>query len=236
MPRWKGQLLCKTCWPPGRSCVAPNSRSPIAGAAFALRGQRFGIGNRRSQARGQAIAPPDDAQANAFFEAVRSLRLEVFLEYLQNGVHFDGRTLPVRGGKREQRQCVNAQVRRAPDDAPCRLGPRAVTFRAWQARAVAQRPLPSQMIATCSREPPSRVLRDPPEQMCCSMSMPAFSAANLTMYFTVQSRTEKILPLARRPDQRFHMIQVALQRPAPAAVSRYSVLGRRPSNDFVHTM
>ena len=48
---------------------------------LALRGQRFGIGNRRSQARGQAIAPPDDAQANAFFEAVGSLRLEVFLQY-----------------------------------------------------------------------------------------------------------------------------------------------------------
>ena len=54
-------------------------------------------------------------------------------QYPQDGVHFRGRTLPVGGGKREQRQRVNAQVRRAPDDAPCRFGPGAVAFRARQA-------------------------------------------------------------------------------------------------------
>src|SRR5208337_1466983 len=98
----------------------------------AFRSQRFRIANRRSQTCGQAIAPPDDAQANTFSEAVRSLYMEVFLQYSQNGVHFSGRTLPVCGGKREQCQCVDAELRRAPDNAPSRFRPGAVTLRAWQ--------------------------------------------------------------------------------------------------------
>src|SRR5260370_11629180 len=74
----------------------------------------------------QAIPPPDDAEPHAFIDAMRRFGEKVFVEQTQNGLDLGGRTLPIRGGKREKCQSVNADSRRSLNDAARRLRSRAV--------------------------------------------------------------------------------------------------------------
>src|SRR5260370_32507869 len=63
---------------------------------------------------------------------MRRFRKKVLVEQTQNRLDLGGRTLPIRGGKSEKRQSVNADSRRSLDDAARRLRSRAVTGGARQ--------------------------------------------------------------------------------------------------------
>src|ERR1700722_2624029 len=86
-------------------------------------------------------------------------------------------------------------------------------------RAVAQRPLPSEMMATC--RPGASANGVFVVMMCCvvrgSMFFTSFSAAGKSIinYSATQSRCAKkyaFLALARCANQGFHVVQVTLQR------------------------
>ena len=96
-------------------------------------GGGFGIGDGLAQRGGQAIAAADDAQAHALFDAVGGFGEQVFVEQAQDGVDFGGGALPVRGGKREERERVNADARRGFDDAARGFGSGAMTCGTRQA-------------------------------------------------------------------------------------------------------
>jgi len=99
---------------------------------FAVGGERLGIGDVFTQRRGQAVASPDNAQPNAFIEAVGGFGDKIFLKNLQDGRDLGGRALPVCGREGEEGEGVNPQVRRAADDAAGGFGSSAVAGRAWQ--------------------------------------------------------------------------------------------------------
>src|SRR5882762_10671796 len=125
-----------------------------------------------------------------------------------------------------------AMTRRA-DSAPAR----------WPAergkpREVAQRPLPSEMIATWSRGAGvmagcavgiGRTVR------CCMSMFFLRRGGSLVNYSVIQSeKTKKFwrLAFARRANQRFHMIQVALQCPTPRCRQAIFRLRQAPVERF----
>ncbi len=81
---------------------------------------------------GQAIPASDDAEPHAFVDAVRRLRQQVLVKQLQDRMDLGSGTLPIRGGKREKRQCVNAEAGRGFNDSPGSFGPGAMAGGARQ--------------------------------------------------------------------------------------------------------
>ena len=92
----------------------------------------FGIRDGLAQRGGQAIAAPDDAEPHTFVDAVVRFCKKVLLQQTQDGLDFGSGTLPIRGGKREKRQCMNAHAGRSLDHAAGRLRSRAMTCGARQ--------------------------------------------------------------------------------------------------------
>jgi hypothetical protein len=95
-------------------------------------GGGFRIGDGLSKCGGKAIPAADDAEADAFVDAVRGFGEEVFVEKAEDSRDFGGGALPVGGREREQSQCVNAKSRSGFNDAACSLGAVAVTGGAGQ--------------------------------------------------------------------------------------------------------
>ena len=85
--------------------------------AFALEGGCLRAGNSFAERQREAIPAADDTQPNARLLAMYRLCLEVMVEDLQNRRDLTGWPLPVRRGKREEREGVNPQVRGAANDA-----------------------------------------------------------------------------------------------------------------------
>src|SRR5258708_28832040 len=94
--------------------------------ASSVGGGGFGIGDGLAQRGRHAVAAADDAEPHAFLDAVRGFGEQVFVEQPQDGVHFGGWPLPVRGGKRKERESVNAEARRGLDNAARGFGSGAV--------------------------------------------------------------------------------------------------------------
>ncbi len=92
----------------------------------AVRRGGFGIRDRLAQRGGNSVAASDDAQPDAFFDAMRSFHQQVFVQKAENRIDFRGGALPIRGGEREQRKSMNAEARRRFDDSPGGFGPCAV--------------------------------------------------------------------------------------------------------------
>ena len=71
---------------------------------------RFRISDGLAQCGWQAIPAPDDAQPDALVNAVSRLDKKVFVEQPQNRIDLGRWALPIRGGKREEREGVNAHA------------------------------------------------------------------------------------------------------------------------------
>src|SRR5579864_5725345 len=84
---------------------------------FAVGGKRFGIGYGFAQACRQTVSAANDIQADAFVETVGGFSHEVFPKNLENGRDFSSRPTPIGGGESKEGKCVDAEVRRAADDA-----------------------------------------------------------------------------------------------------------------------
>ncbi len=79
-----------------------------------------------------AIPAPDDAEPHAFVDAMCRLCKKVFVKQTQDRMDLGGWALPIRGGKREERKCVNAEAGRGLDNSPSGFGPGAVAGGARQ--------------------------------------------------------------------------------------------------------
>jgi hypothetical protein len=90
--------------------------------ARATHGDRFGVGDDLAESCGNAVAATDDAQTDAFVEAMGGFDKEIFVEDAQDGVDFSGRALPVGGREREEGERVNAECGSGFDQAPCGFG------------------------------------------------------------------------------------------------------------------
>ena len=101
--------------------------------ARSVGGGRFGIDDRLTQRCGNTIAPADDAEADAFVDAVRGFGQQVFVEDSQDSGDFGGWTFPVGGGQCEERERVNAETRRRLDDCARGLGAGAMAGGTGQA-------------------------------------------------------------------------------------------------------
>src|SRR5258708_8472134 len=100
--------------------------------AHATSGGGFGVSNGLPQGRRNTIASPDDADANAIFDAARGFRQEIFVQQAKDAVDFGERRLPVRGRKREQCKRVNTELGCSLDDRAAGFGSGAVPGRARQ--------------------------------------------------------------------------------------------------------
>src|SRR5207302_2355622 len=81
----------------------------------------------------EGVAGGDGAEADGLFDAGGGFGEEVFVEQAEDGGDFGGGALPVRGGKREERERVNADARRGFDDAARGFGSGAMTCGTRQA-------------------------------------------------------------------------------------------------------
>jgi len=70
----------------------------------------FGIHDGFTERGRQTIPAADDAEPHAFSNAVGRFRKKVFVKQPQNPLDLHLGTLPIRGGEREKRQCVNAHA------------------------------------------------------------------------------------------------------------------------------
>src|SRR5579859_2117214 len=86
----------------------------------------FGIRDRLTQCGRNSVAASNDAQPDAFFDAMRSFNKQVFVQESQDGIDLRGGALPIRGGEREERQSMNAEARRRFDDTPGGFGASAM--------------------------------------------------------------------------------------------------------------
>src|SRR5271170_3598458 len=101
--------------------------------ARSVGGGRFGIDDGLTERCGNAIAPADDAYADAFVDAVRGFGQQVFVEDSQDPADFGGWAFPVGGGQCKESERVNAEMRGRFDD--CARGPGAGSMAGgtWQA-------------------------------------------------------------------------------------------------------
>ena len=99
---------------------------------LAVGGERLGIGDGFAEVGGQTVAAADDVQTDAFVEAMGGFGEQIFLEDFKNRGDFGGGPLPVRGREREESEGVNAEMRRAADDAAGGLGAGAMAGGARQ--------------------------------------------------------------------------------------------------------
>src|SRR5271170_4830757 len=82
----------------------------------------LGIGDYFAEGAGQTVAAADDADARAVGDAARGFRQKIFVQNIQNGADFGSGTLPVGGGKREEREGVNAEAWGGFDDGASGFG------------------------------------------------------------------------------------------------------------------
>ena len=83
----------------------------------------LGVGNGLAQCGGNAVAPANDADANAVFHAARGFGQQIFVQEAKDGGDLGRRALPIRGREREESQCVDAEFGSGFDD--CTAGFRA---------------------------------------------------------------------------------------------------------------
>ncbi len=83
--------------------------------------------DRPHDGRREAIAPPDDAHAQAVLHAARGLRAQVGAQQPHERRHLGAGPSPVVRGEREQREHPDAEPGRGLDDAPHGLRARAVS-------------------------------------------------------------------------------------------------------------
>src|SRR5258706_145058 len=106
----------------------PRSAGHRAGAEAARRiieaAPRFGIHTLTLFALSSANWKRPTAEVHAI--------LQLLHEYLQDRMDLGSGTLPIRGGKREKRQCVNAEAGRGFNDSPGSFGPGAMAGGARQ--------------------------------------------------------------------------------------------------------
>src|SRR5271157_2772553 len=88
------------------------------------------------------------------------------------------------------------------------------------------------MIATCTLTAVSTGTEWVRSSIVSSMSMLLPPPPTSIMYFVWQSEPTNFLSLPRRPDQRFHVIQVAFQRPAPPGGQPVFRFGQPPVKRF----
>ena len=98
---------------------------------------------------GQPVAPADHLQPHALVGEAPQVAPQVLAQQQHQHLDLERRAPPVVGREREQRQRADAEIGRGLDHAAHRLDAFAVTGAARQAAPLAQRPLPSMMIATC---------------------------------------------------------------------------------------
>jgi len=85
-------------------------------------GGGFGVGDSLTKSGGDTVAAADDAEADAFVDAVRGFGQKILVDDAQDSSYFRRRPFPIRGRKREEGQSVNAQTRRSLDYGARGLG------------------------------------------------------------------------------------------------------------------
>src|SRR5580704_59186 len=76
----------------------------------------FGIHYGLAQCGRNAVAASDDAQPHAFFDTVRGLYQQVFVQKAKDRVHLRGWPFPIGGRERKERERADSDARRCFDD------------------------------------------------------------------------------------------------------------------------
>jgi len=96
-------------------------------------GGRFRVDDGLAKSGGNAIAAANDAQADAFVDAVRGFGQKIFVEDAQNSGDFRWWPLPIGGRQCKKCERVDAETWRRFDDCACGLSPGAMPRGARQA-------------------------------------------------------------------------------------------------------
>ncbi len=171
--------------------------------------------------------------------AVAASESAMAVEQPQDRLNLGSGTLPIRGGKREKRQCVNAEAGRGFDDSPGCFGTGAMTGGSRQTSRGG--PTPIAVRNDGYVEPRSRgngrLDRGnlPYSQRMMHehiLSPPRRKLRKLLCNAKWQDKKFCRSAFARRADQRFHMIQVALQCPTPRCRQAIFRLRQAPVERF----
>ena len=179
-----------------------------------MRCQRLSLLNRHHERRGKSIPPSDDREPHTILDTAFRLDEQRPAEESHERTDFGRRAAPIVGGKCVERERSDARARRRFDDLPRRAHADAMPRRSRQ---------------TARLRPPTVAIHDDPDVN----AVVGRRDDCLSLHVCVKELRTARSSLARRANESFHVIEIALERTSSSGdgVLRFRDL---PSNDLVH--